>query len=323
MPARMRVPARLPSAAALVAAAFLTVTPAAAEARHGGPHFGRCPVFPKSNQWNQRVDHLPVHPRSDAIVNRIGADDKLHPDFNSGLWRGVPRGMPFNVVGRGQPRVPVSFFGEPEASDPGPYPIPPDARVEPEARNPDRHLLVVDKARCRLYEMFKAFPHDGGRRWAAYAGAVFNMRSNRLRPEGWTSADGAGLPIFPGLVRYREVRRGAIRHAMRLVVPTTRKAWIYPARHATTKLLDPDLPAMGQRLRLKKSVDPMSFPRQARVVVRALQRYGVLVASNGAPWHLSGVPSERWDQQQVWSLWRIHGRDFEVVDTSSLPRPTP
>jgi len=267
-----------------------------------------CPVFPATNAWNQRVDRAPVHPRSDAIVRSIGLDRPLHPDF------GTRYGIPFRVVPRGQRRVPVSFAYASE-SDPGPYPIPPDAPVE---AGSDRHVLVVQRGTCRLYELFAAERVDGGARWRAGSGAIFDLRSNRLRPRGWTSADAAGLPILPGLARYDEVRRGVIRHALRFTAQRTRRAFVFPARHFASSLTDPGLPAMGQRLRLRASVDPRRFGRQARVVVRALQRYGMLLADNGSPWFVTGAPDPRWDDRDLRQLARLRGSDFEAVVP---PRP--
>jgi hypothetical protein len=269
-----------------------------------------CPVFPATNAWNQRVDRAPVHPNSAAIVRSIGLDRPFHPDF------GTRYGIPFRVVPRTQRRVPVSFEYASE-SDRGPYPIPPDAPVE---GGSDRHVLVVQRGTCRLYELFAAQRLDGGRRWRAGSGAIFDLRSNRLRPRGWTSADAAGLPILPGLARYDEVRRGVIRHALRFTAPRTRRAFVFPARHFASSLTDPDLPAMGQRLRLRASVDPRRFGRQARVVVRALQRYGMLLADNGSPWFVTGAPHPRWDDEDLDTLKRLRGSDFEVVSATAPPR---
>ena len=197
----------------------------------GAPKVAGCPVFPKSNAWNQRVDRLPVESNSDAIVRSIGLTDTMHADFGSGLWDGGPIGIPFVTVGREQPRVPVSFDYADE-SDRGPYPLPRRAPIEG-GRNADgdRHVIVVDRSRCRLYELFSAYPRAGGARWSAGAGAIWNLRSNRLRPRGWTSADAAGLPILPGLARYDEVKRGHIDHALRFTAERTRRAFVWPARH--------------------------------------------------------------------------------------------
>jgi hypothetical protein len=204
-------------------------------------------------------------------------------------------------------------------SDKGPYPIPRSVPIEG-GRNADgdRHVIVVDRSRCRLYELFGAYPH--GARWTAGSGAIWNLRSNHLRPRGWTSADAAGLPILPGLARYDEVKRGRIDHALRFTAPRTRRAFVYPARHFASDLTDPALPAMGQRVRLKRGYDISRFPRQARIVLHALKRYGMILADNGSPWYVSGAPDRRWDNDQLHALGRVPGSAFEVVDTSRLPR---
>jgi hypothetical protein len=283
------------------------------------PAAPRCPVFPKSNPWNRRVDRLPVAAGSERLIAAIGADRGLHPDFGSGLYQGGPIGIPYTTVSAGQRRVPVSFQYADE-SDRGPYPIPPDAPIEGgRSSDGDRHVIVVDRSRCRLYELYAAYPHGG--RWTAGSGAIWNLRSNRLRPRGWTSADAAGLPILPGLARYDEVKRGRIDHALRFTAARTRRAFIYPARHFASDLTDPALPAMGQRLRLKRGYDISRFPRQARIVLQALKRYGMILADNGSPWYVSGAPDRHWNNDQLHTLGRVPGSAFEVVDTSRLPRP--
>jgi hypothetical protein len=220
----------------------------------------KCPVFPRSSHWNKRVDRLPVHPRSEQIVGSIGRSRHLHADFGAGLWEGGPIGIPYKTVSKRQRRVPVSFEYADE-SDPSPYPIPRNVPIEGgRSSDDDRHVVVVDRDRCRLYELFAAYPRDGG-------------------------------------------------------------AFIYPARHFASSSSDPSLPAMGQRLRLKRSFDVSGFPRQARVVLRALKRYGMIVADNGSPWYVSGVPSSRWDNDDLHTLHRVNGSDFEVVDTRYLPKP--
>jgi hypothetical protein len=280
-----------------------------------------CPVFPADNHWNLRVDRLPVVPNSDAIVRSIGAGEHMHADFGAGRYEGAPIGIPYVTVRRGQPRVPVSFDYADE-SDRGRYPIPRRVPIEGgRSSDGDRHVLVVDRSRCRLYELFDAHPIGGGARWHAGSGAIFNLRSNRLRPRGYTSADAAGLPILPGLARWPEVRRGRIDHALRFTASRTRRAFIYPARHFASGLTDPDLPAMGQRLRLKASFDISRFPRQSRIVLRALKRYGMILADNGSSWYVSGAPSRGWDNDDLHSLHDVPGSAFEVVDTSHLPRP--
>ena len=275
-----------------------------------------CPVFPASNFWNQRVDRLPVTPTSTRIVRSIGAGAGLHPDFGSGLYAGRPIGIPITVVGAGQARVPVRFEYASE-SDRVAYLIPDDVAIEggPGADG-DRHALIVDRDRCRLYELFALRREGGG--WRAGSGATWDLRSNRLRPSGWTSADAAGLPIFPGLARYDEVAGGRIDHALRFTVMRTRRAYVFPARHFASDLTDPALPSMGLRLRLRAGFDTRSFPRQARIVLEALKRYGMIVADNGAPWFISGAPDPRWRNDDLHALGRVEGGNLEVVDTRSL-----
>ena len=310
-----------PAVALVLCAVALGAALGAAASSRPLPRVRSCPVFPRDNHWNVRVDGLPVAADSDAIVRSIGLDEPLHPDFGSGRHRGAAVGIPYVTVARGQRKVPVSFEYSGE-SDPGPYPIPPNAPIEGGRRSHgDRHVIVVDRDRCRLYELFDAHPVAGGRRWRAGSGAVWRLRSNRLRPRGWTSADAAGLPILPGLARHDEVRRGEIDHALRVTVPRSRRAFVYPARHFASSSDDPRLPPMGLRLRLKSTVDLSRFPPQARVVLRALRRYGMLVADNGSPWYVTGAPSRGWDNEDLHALHRVTGRDLEVVDTRSLPRP--
>ncbi|HMI98840.1 MAG TPA: hypothetical protein VK488_03305 [Gaiellaceae bacterium] len=275
------------------------------------PGAPRCPLFPKSNPWNQRVDSLPVAPNSAQIVNSIGAGTGLHADFGSGLWEGAPIGIPITVVGRKQPKSRVAFEYSGE-SDRGPYPIPRNVKIEGgRSSTGDRHALIVDRSSCRLYELYALYPK--GRGWRAGSGAIWNLRSNKLRPAGWTSADAAGLPILPGLAHYDEVRRGAIDHALRFTVQRTRRAYVFPARHFASDSNDPSLPPMGLRLRLKASFDVSGFPRQARIVLVALKRYGMLVADNGSSWYITGAPDPRWSNDQLHTLGRVQGSDFEVV----------
>ena len=281
----------------------------------------RCQVFPRDNHWNVRVDGLPRAADSDRLVRGIGAGAGVHADFGAGRYEGRPIGIPFTTVGKRQRRVRVSFQYADE-SDRGRYPIPRRAPVEGgRSADGDRHVIVVDRARCKLYELFAAYPVNGGARWRAGSGAVWSLRSNRLRPAGWTSADAAGLPILPGLARYEEVRRGEIDHALRFTAPRTRRAYVYPARHFASSSDDPDLPPMGLRVRLRASFDTSGFGRQSRIVLTALKRYGMLLADNGSPWYISGAPSRGWDNEDLHELGRVRGGDFEVVDTSSLPRP--
>jgi hypothetical protein len=280
------------------------------------PSAPRCTIFPASNPWNQPVDKLPVAPDSDAIIGSIGRDRGLHADFGSGLWDGGPIGIPITVVRGSQPKSRVAFEYADE-SDKGPYPIPANVRIEGGRQSDgDRHAIIVDRDRCRLYELYALYPEGGA--WRAGSGAIWNLRSDRLRPSGWTSADAAGLPIFPGLARYDEFKRGKIDHALRFTVSRTRRSFIWPARHFASNLTDPALPPMGLRVRLKASFDLRAFPPQARVVLAALKRYGMIVADNGADWYISGAPHERWSNDQLHTLGRVTGSNFEVVDTTSL-----
>ena len=275
------------------------------------PSASRCPVFPKSNSWNQRVDSLPVAANSDEIVRSIGANGSVHADFGSGLWEGAPIGIPITVVGKKQKKSRVSFEYADE-SDRGPYPIPRSVKIEGgRSSTGDRHAIIVDRSSCRLYELYSLYPKAGG--WKAGSGAIWNLRSNKLRPAGWTSADAAGLPIFPGLARYDEVKRGVIDHALRFTVQRTRRAYVFPARHYASDSNDASLPPMGLRLRLKASFDVSGYPRQARIVLVALKRYGMIVADNGSSWYITGAPDSRWSNDQLHTLGRVKGSDFEVV----------
>ncbi|HLM33257.1 MAG TPA: hypothetical protein VK285_04255, partial [Gaiellaceae bacterium] len=203
--------------------------------------------------------------------------------------------------------------------DQGPYPIPSGVKIEGGRQaDGDRHAILVDRSSCKLYELFALYPRSGTPRWRAGSGAIWNLRSNRLRPAGWTSADAAGLPILPGLARYDEVARGRIDHALRLTVARSRRAYVYPARHFASSLTDPDLPPMGLRLRLRGDFPVAGFPRQARIVLTALKRYGMIVADNGSSWYVSGAPDSRWSNDQLHTLHRVHGSDFVVVNTRSL-----
>ena len=274
----------------------------------------RCTVFPADNPWNERVDSLPIASSSAAIVASIGASTGLHPDFGSGLWQGSPIGIPVTTVPAGTPLSQVSF-GYADESDAGPYPIPSSVKIE---GGSDRHAILVDQRACRLYELYAL--QRAGSRWSAGSGAIWNLRTNALRPAGWTSADAAGLPIFPGLARYDEVAQGRIAHALRFTVSRTRNTYVWPARHAASSLTSSSLPPMGLRLRLRASFDISAFPPQARIVLQALKQYGMLVADNGSNWFISGAPNPRWDNDDLSTLSRVRGSAFEVVDTASLPR---
>ena len=283
------------------------------------PGAPRCPIFPATNAWNQRVDSLPVAANSAQLIQSIGVASGMHADFGSGLWDGGPIGIPFDVVSKKTPRSRVAF-GYADESDRVGYPIPKSVHIEGGRQSSgDRHALLLDKDACKLYELYALYPKGGG--WSAGSGAVWNLRSSKLRPAGWTSADAAGLPIFTGLARYDEVARGVIDHALRFTASRTRRQFVYPARHYASSSDDPSLPPMGLRVRLKAGVDISGYPKQARVVLQALQTYGMILADNGSNWYVSGAPDPRWSNDQLHTLGRITGADFEVVDTSSLPHP--
>jgi hypothetical protein len=305
--------------AVLISVCFLLLAavPASAAPLPAAPN---CPIFPASNQWNQRVDKLPVTKDSKRIVGGIGKHAYIHPSFGGGLWHGAPDGFPVTVVD-GKVSVPVSF-AYPGYSDPGPYPLPLTTAIsDPNTNGSDRVVIAVDKSTCRLYEMYRAFAGVG--RWKADAGATWDLRSNALRPEGWPSADSAGLPVLAGLARYDEVASGRIDHALRFSVPASRKGWIYPARSDQSDSTDPRLPQMGMRFRLKRGVDIKHYPRQARVILKALRQYGMIVSQEGPAWYFYGAPDPGWSYDQLLKIHKLHGSDFERVDTSSLARPAP
>ena len=281
------------------------------------PQVAGCDVLPADDIWNTPVDTLPVDAASDAYIATIGADLGLHPDFGSGLYEGGPIGIPYAVVAADQAPVAVSFLYA-EESDPGPYPIPADAPIEggPDGQG-DRHVLVVDAAACTLYELFNAQPQDDGS-WQADAGAVYDLGSSALRPDGWTSADAAGLPILPGLVRYDEVATGEIRHALRFTAPDTRRDHVWPARHDASHEKGAAYPPLGQRFRLRADFDVSGYSPEVQVILRALQTYGMILADNGSPWYLSGAPDDGWDNDMLRELRKVVGSDLEAVDVSSL-----
>jgi hypothetical protein len=291
---------------------------ATSSAPGAGPHIGSCPVFPGDNAWNRDISSWPVRADSDTLIDSIGRDDHVHPDFGT-EWEGAPIGIPFVTVGKSQRKVPIEFTAYGDESDPGPYPVPGDAPVEGGAEaDGDRHVLVVDTDDCVLYELYRAFPGSAGA-WSADSGAVFQLAINDQHPLQWTSADAAGLPILPGLVRYDEVvTEGALRHAVRFTVSRSRKALVAPARHFASSSSDPSLPPMGLRLRMKQSYDCSSFSSEARVVCDGLKHYGLIVADNGSDWYLSGAPDPRWDDDAIGDLKRITGDAFEVVDSGPI-----
>jgi hypothetical protein len=268
-----------------------------------------CGVFPSTNPWNRNIAKLPVAANSATLIGSIGLDAYLHPDFSATGY-----GIPINVVGPSTQKVSVTF-GYADESDPGPYPIPAKPLIE---GGSDRHVILWDKSACMLYELFAA--SHGGSGWSAGSGAIWNLRSNALRPDGWTSADAAGLAILPGLARYDEVARGAILHALRFTAPHTRTAHIYPARHDAGESGSVSLPPMGLRVRLKASVDLSGFGPQARVILVALQRYGMILADNGSPWYVTGAPDRRWDDEDLHALGQVSGSAFEAVQTGPLTK---
>jgi hypothetical protein len=305
------------AASALLPLLLLGSSPAGALRLPSAP---QCPIFPASNAWNQRVDALPVAANSAPLIASIGSSTGLHPDFGSGVYGGGPIGIPFDVVSKKTPRSRVGFDYADE-SDKGPYPIPKAVHIEGgRTSDGDRHALLLDRDACRLYELYALYPKTGGG-WKAGSGAIWNLRSNAVRPAGWTSSDAAGLPIFPGLARYDEVARGTIDHALRFTASRTRSAYVYPARHYASSSDDASLPPMGTRVRLKAAVDISGYPRQARVVLQALKTYGMILADNGSSWYISGAPDPHWSNDALHTLGGIKGSDFEVVDTSSLPHP--
>lgn len=273
-------------------------------------------VFPPDNPWNTDISAYPVHVNSDAYIASIGFDVGLHPDFGT-VWEGAPIGIPYNIVTPETPWSDVAFDYADE-SDPGPYPIPLSPLIEggPDSDG-DRHILMVDVAGKKLYELFYAFRGNAG--WTAGSGAIFDLTSNDLRPAGWTSADAAGLPIFPGLVRYDEVvERGRINHALRFTVSRTQRAYIPPATHFASSRTDQNLPPMGLRVRLRADFDISGFTPNVQVILRAMKQYGMFVADNGSNWYVSGAPDDRWNDDELRQLRDVKGRNFEAVDTGNI-----
>jgi hypothetical protein len=272
-------------------------------------------VFPAGNAWNTDISSAPLRTNSAGYISNILANgaDFLHADFGGGGAYGIP----YITVGASQPQIPINFTAYGDESDPGPYPVPLNAPIEGGSQsNGDRHVLAVNTATCRLYEMYRAFPQTD--RWNAESGAVFDFGSNALRPDYWTSADAAGLPIFPGLVRYDEVASGAIHHALRFTVNATQRGFIHPATHFASSSTDPNRPPMGLRLRLQAGYDISGYHGQARVVLNALKRYGMIVADNGSNFFITGAADPRWDDNDLNQLKLVPGGAFEVVDTGPI-----
>jgi hypothetical protein len=270
------------------------------------PRIGGCPVFPAKNIWNVPIDKMPVHAASAAYIATEGPDVPLHPDF------GPSSAIPFAVVPANQPMVPIHL--DADESDPGPYPIPPDPPLE---KSEDAHLLIVRQGECKLYEVYAAKKMPDGT-WRGGSGAVYDLRLNALRPDGWTSADAAGLPILPGLVRYDEAASGTIRHAIRLTVPKTGRSYVWPARHFASRLSGNQYPPMGMRFRLKAGYDISRFHPIVRTILQALKTYGMILADNGAAWYITGAPDPRWSDEILAQLKQVKGSDLEAVDVTSL-----
>jgi hypothetical protein len=321
----------------LAAAAAIALTIVASSATAVGPYpsLDPCPVFPDpptalsprtpslptEAAWNQDISKAPRDPRSNAYIAYIDSQggDHLHPDFGS------PRayGFPYSVVGAGQRKLPVNYTAYGDESDRGPFPVPSRAPVEGGNRSDgDRHVLVVDRGACRLYELYRAFyvpkprPH-----WNADSGTEWDLRSAARRPDGWTSADAAGLPVFPGLVRYDQVAAGRLDHALRVTLESTRDAWVHPASHCAGDTSSPSAAPMGLRLRLKAGYGLESFSGDAKTIAEAMKRYGLIVADNGSNWFFSGASDRRWDDENLNQLKRIPGSAFEVVKSSAAIRP--
>lgn len=282
----------------------------------GQATIGGCPVFPANNIWNTPIDHLPAAANSTTLVNTIGASKYVHPDFSGGYWNGAQGGIPFVLVSGSQTKYPATFQYQSE-SDPGPYAIPLNVPIEGgSASAGDRHVIAIDTTNCRLYEMWSAYPQSAS--WSAGSGAIFDLRSNTLRPSGWGSADAAGLPIMPGLVTYEEVAAGEIKHAIRFTAPQTKREFVWPARHYASSLTGTQYPRMGERFRLKANYDISSFPAEVQVILRAMKKYGIILADNGSSWFITGKPDNRWNDDNLHQLHRVLGSAFEAVDGTAL-----
>lgn len=274
----------------------------------GSPMVGKCPVFPSDNPWNTDISQYPIHPNSEAYIASIGSS-RLHPDFGGNGEYGIP----YEVVNGSQPKVPLLDIEYEDESDPGPYPIPDNARIE---GGSDHHVLVVDQDNCKLYELFAAEKVSGG--WNAGSAAIFDLLSNELRPDGWTSADAAGLPIFPGLVRYDEAEAGEITHAIRFTAKRTLRGYIHPATHFASSITDPNVPPMGLRVRLKADYDLSGLSGHALVIATAMKKYGMILADNGSNWYFTGAMDTRWDDENLNQLKSIPGSAFEAVYTGEI-----
>jgi hypothetical protein len=298
---------------ASVTASPSQATPARVRLASGVHEYG-CQILPPSDPLNQEITNAPVDLDSASYIASIGLSAHLHPDFGTNPSYGIP----YTVVGAKQRKVPIKFTEYPAESNPGPYPVPANAPIEGGGRNGqgDKHVLVLQKGNCKLYEMYDAQREGSG--WSASNGAVFNLRSSALRPEGWTSADAAGLPIFPLLVRYPEVAAGQIDHALRVTVPETQAGYIHPATHFASSNSDHNLPPMGLRLRLKASYSLAGFHGESLIILVALKRYGLIVADNGSPWYITGAPNPRWNDEDLEQIKRVPGSEFEAVATGPI-----
>lgn len=309
----MRRMRKLAALCVLAAAAAASASAARSSIAPAGPHEYGCPIFPASDPLNQEIANAPVNPRSAQYIASIGLNVHIHTAFGDNPAYGIP----YEVVPASERKVPVFFTEFPQQSDRGPYPAPLDAPIEGgSSSSGDRHVLVLQRGACKLYELYNAHPGRG--RWLAGSGAVFNLRSAHLRPEGWTSADAAGLPIFPLLARYPEVRSGQIDHALRVTVPRTQRGYIHPATHFASGSSRASLPPMGLRLRLKASYSLKGFSGQALVILTALKRYGLIVADNGEPWYIIGAPSPHWNEANLRQVRRLTGSDFEAVQSGPV-----
>lgn len=293
-------------------ASTTTTTGASGPWAQNGP-LGSCRVFPADNAWNQDVSALPVHANSANYIASIGSTTTLHADFGGAGEYGIP----YITVPGTQPLTSITFDAYGDESDPGPYPIPLDAPIEGGGVG-DAHVLAVDRDNCKLYELYAASPGQSG--WTAASGAVFDLTSNALRPEGWTSADAAGLPIFPGLVRYDEVKSGRIDHALRFTVSRSQAAYLHPATHFASSSTDPNRPPMGLRVRLRADFDLSPYEGDALVILTAMKTYGMIVADNGSSWYVTGAADPRWDDDDLNQLKTVPGSAFEVVDTGEALR---
>jgi hypothetical protein len=309
------------------AVAFLTVAAASAHAQSGtcaGMTVGQLTSlngyvpFPASNLWNTDISNAPVDANSTNLINYIGTSVTVHPDFGSGTYDGQYMGIPYQVVAGTQPLVSVKLGAYASEDDPGPMPIPANALIEgyPKPGNGDRHVLVLQKDGCWLFELGNAHLTNGN--WSADAAAVWDMTINEQRPYTWTSADAAGLPIFPGLLRYDEVASGAIHHALRFTVPTTRQAFTPPASHWASSVTDANAPPMGMRLRLKGSFDISGFSATNQVILTALKQYGLILADNGSAIYITGAPDPRWNNDDLHTLGQLTASDFDVVQMSAI-----